>query len=389
MAVTATQLRETLSNPPQDARARKDLYNAALEAVFALESQQDTAQRLYHGHVPLALAQTGIDLKLFETISQDKAWTLDHLALATNCDPVLLFRIARCLASYGMLKENDDGTFSASNITHNLSSPGTSAGIKHYSLTMTPAYNAIPKYLAKEGYQNPSKSAPFNLAYNTDMPVFEWRKHNPENAKAGQQFMSLQRMGQRSVWDGRVPMQDFQLSAEDKKADRAVFCDVGGGIGHQCMDLRKHNPDIQGRFITQDLPLVNDMITNKDELAQMNIETMPHNFMEGNPVKNAKVYYLRNVIHNWQDEPSKVILSHVRNAMANDSIVIIDDVVMPKTHATWKQTSMDIAMMTMLAAVERTADHFSRLLSEVGLSIRDIWTYDDEFGDSFIVAVPA
>jgi len=90
MAVTATQLRETLSNPPQDARARKDLYNAALEAVFALESQQDTAQRLYHGHVPLALAQTGIDLKLFETISQDKAWTLDHLALATNCDPVLL-----------------------------------------------------------------------------------------------------------------------------------------------------------------------------------------------------------------------------------------------------------------------------------------------------------
>ena len=51
--------------------------------------------------------------------------------------------------------------------------------------------------------------------------------------------------------------------------------------------------------------------------------------------------------------------------------------------------SMDIAMMTMLAAVERTADHFSQLLSEVGLKIRDIWTYDDEYGDSFIIAVPA
>lgn len=61
---------------------------------------------------------------------------------------------------------------------------------------------------------------------------------------------------------------------------------------------------------------------------------------------------------------------------------------MPKTHATWKQTSMDIAMMTMLAAVERTADHFQRLLGDVGMKIRDIWTYDDEFGDSFIVAVP-
>lgn len=130
------------------------------------------------------------------------------------------------------------------------------------------------------------------------------------------------------------------------------------------------------------------MISNKDELASMNIETMPHNFMEENPVKEAKVYYLRNVIHNWQDEPSKVILSHVRKAMAKDSIVIIDDVVMPKTHATWKQTSMDIAMLTMLAAVERTADHFASLLSECGLKLRDIWTYDDEFGDSFIVSVP-
>lgn len=53
---------------------------------------------------------------------------------------------------------------------------------------MTPCYNAIPKFLAKTGYANPTESTPFNLAYGTDMPVFEWRRHNPENAKAGQAF---------------------------------------------------------------------------------------------------------------------------------------------------------------------------------------------------------
>lgn len=91
-AITAFALRETLRDPPQDPEARKNLYNAALETVFALESQQDTAQRLYHGHVPLALAQTGIDIKLFETVSQqpEKAWTLDELATSSNSDPVLL-----------------------------------------------------------------------------------------------------------------------------------------------------------------------------------------------------------------------------------------------------------------------------------------------------------
>lgn len=92
MATTASALRDTLRDPPQDPKARKDLYNAALETVFALESQQDTAQRLYHGHVPLALAQTGIDLQLFEIVSKqpEKHWTLAELAGATRTDPVLL-----------------------------------------------------------------------------------------------------------------------------------------------------------------------------------------------------------------------------------------------------------------------------------------------------------
>jgi hypothetical protein len=92
MAVTASALRDTLKDPPQDTKSRKDLYNAALETVFALESQQDTAQRLYHGHVPLALAQTGTDLQLFELVSKqsDKAWTLEELADTTKSDPVLL-----------------------------------------------------------------------------------------------------------------------------------------------------------------------------------------------------------------------------------------------------------------------------------------------------------
>lgn len=38
--------------------------------------------------------------------------------------------------------------------------------------------------------------------------------------------------------------------------------------------------------------------------------------------------------------------------------------------------------------MERTKDHFSQLLSDSGLQLRDVWTYDSDYGDSFIVAVP-
>lgn len=255
-------------------------------------------------------------------------------------------------------------------------------------MTMTPAYQAIPKYLAKTGYKNPTTSAPFNLAYNTEMPVFEWRKHNPENAKAGQAFMAAQRMGQRSIWDGRVPVHDLELSKEDLATGRVMFCDVGGGMGHQCLELRKYHPELQGKMVTEDLPLAQNMITNKSEMEELDIHAMPHDFMTEQPVKGAKVYYLRNVIHNWNDEPSKVILSQIRKAMAGDSVVIVDDVVMPNVGATWKQASMDIAMMTMLAAMERTQEHFAQLLKEAGLKLREVIKYDEEYGDSLIVAVP-
>lgn len=47
-------LEELSQHPAEDAKLRKDLYNAAMKLVFSLESAQDTAQRLYHGvSVPL------------------------------------------------------------------------------------------------------------------------------------------------------------------------------------------------------------------------------------------------------------------------------------------------------------------------------------------------
>jgi demethylsterigmatocystin 6-O-methyltransferase len=162
---------------------------------------------------------------------------------------------------------------------------------------MTTAYNAIPKFLAQESYKNPTTSAPFNLAYQTDLPVFKWREFNPENAKAGQAFMAAQRIGQRSVWDGLVPLHDFKMSQEDLDKARVLVCDVGGGSGHQCIDFRKHTPDIKGRIVTQDLGKMQELSNIKDELEKLDVTMMPHDFMTEQPVHGAKVYYLRNVIH--------------------------------------------------------------------------------------------
>lgn len=145
------------------------------------------------------------------------------------------------------------------------------------------------------------------------MRVFDWRKHNPKNAEAGQAFMAAQRMGQRSVWDGRVSLKEFEMSADDISRERVMMCDVGGGRAHQCLDLRKYRPDLQGRIVSEDLELVQGMIENHDELNALGVELQTQDFMKEQAVKGAKVYYLRNVIHNCMclQKPKELGSMHV------------------------------------------------------------------------------
>ena len=46
---TVASMQKLAKSPPADEKERKDLYNAALDLLYAVESKQDTQQRLYHG----------------------------------------------------------------------------------------------------------------------------------------------------------------------------------------------------------------------------------------------------------------------------------------------------------------------------------------------------
>ena len=83
---------------------------------------------------------------------------------------------------------------------------------------------------------------------------------------------------------------------------------------------------------------------------------MEHDATLPEPIKGAKVCYMRNVMHNWPDAKCRAILSHLRDASVGhvDSAVVIDDIVMPSAGAMWKQVKYDISMLMLLNAMERT-----------------------------------
>ena len=80
------------------------------------------------------------------------------------------------------------------------------------------------------------------------------------------------------------------------------------------------------------------------------------------------------VLHDWPDDKANQLLVNTRNAMTKGySKLFVYDIVLPSTGASISQTTMDVQMMSLLSASERTQAHWSKLLSNAGLKIVKFW----------------
>lgn len=106
------------------------------------------------------------------------------------------------------------------------------------------------------------------------------------------------------------------------------------------------------------------------------------------PVRRAKFYYLRTVVHDWDDEKAAAILLRLLPALGPDSVILIDEMALPTTGAHWWSACLDLHMYAVLGALERTTDQWQALLGRCGLKALEIRTYMPAMGHSVIVAVP-
>ena len=191
--------------------------------------------------------------------------------------------------------------------------------------------------------------------------------------------MTIQRFDM-PTWLDKYPYQD---KSSGLAPQQTLFVDVGGGLGHQSAALRKALPeDVTAPIVVQDQP---QMVAQA--LQTPGVENTGHDFFTPQPIKGARIYYMRNIIHDWSDENSVIILRHIADAMAPDSVLLIDEMVVPDVKAHWQATQLDLLMMSALASCERTKAQWEALIPETGLKINKIYKYTDSLEDSIIECV--
>ncbi len=102
----------------------------------------------------------------------------------------------------------------------------------------------------------------------------------------------------------------------------------------------------------------------------------------------ARAYYLRNILHDYPDEKCVEILDRLKVAMTEDSIIMIDEMVLPNVGQNYMQCQIDWTMLSALAAIERSRKQWESMLDMAGMKIRDIYPYTEDMNDAVIVAVP-
>lgn len=149
-----------------------------------------------------------------------------------------------------------------------------------------------PDFFRETRFQNPNNEVrtPFQIVNNTDQPAIEWTHENRPDIVADFGIWMMALRGQ-TTW---LDVLDFEaLIKADATGDAAidaetpVFVDVGGGIGSQCAILKAKLPDLPGRVILQDLPVV-----LQHALDTEGVEITAHNFWCEQPV--------RGMYDNWE-----------------------------------------------------------------------------------------
>lgn len=291
-------------------------------------------------------------------------------------------RILRYLASVGMIRETDENTFTANSVTKTLSLPGYEGGIRHFFDNIGPCLQAFPGFLSDNKYQDVTNSTntAFQRAFNTNETAFQWLPKYTERFGPLQHVMTVQ---------GATGVPWFDVFPFEKELGQSTapvaFVDVGGGFGHQCHVLFSRFPKLLGgKIVLQDL---------KETLANIppvfeGFEKMEHNFFTPQPVKGARFYYLRNILHDWPNDKCVEILRHLISAFGPESQILIDEMVLPNKGVPWEATTVDLTIMASLGARERTMVEWDALLDAAGLKTLRIDTYVARRQDSIIQAVP-
>ena len=286
---------------------------------------------------------------------QDGPASGDELARQLGVDADALKRVLRALIGIGIFRRRRDGRYELNALADTLrsESPVSMAGMARW--VGSPQHREHWSHLS-DAIRTGSAVVPAVRG----KPVFEYLAEEPELAEIFNAAMT--------------GVSDFAIAPVVAAYDFTGFdtiVDVGGGHGRLLTAILESAP--QARGVLFDLPEV--VAKAPGLLRKHGIEKRVHivggSFFESVPA-GADAYVLKNVIHDWPDDDAVRILRKVRAAAAPDARVLLIEFVIPDHDRNFHGKWVDIEMLVVANARERTAAEYDRLFTQTGFRLTQV-----------------
>lgn len=288
--------------------------------------------------------------------------TAEALSRDTGIPAGTLGRLLRGLAGLGVFDESADGRFSNTEISSYMRS-GASLSLRAMILIMNDdatlrGWQRLPAVL--------ESGAPAFAAAN-GMPFFQYIAADPKRSELMSKFMS-----------GIYGPEGAKIAEGFPFGRFRSLVDIGGAQGHVLAEILERHPGITGALF--DLPRTADVARQYlSGKGFAHCEVLAGDFMKSVP-PGFHAYFVKSVLHDWDDETCVRILRHCREAMPADGRVLIAEIVVePGKPVGHPYRLIDLEMMVTLGGKERTADEFARLLDGAGLKLEQVTPIEDSF----------
>ena len=323
-------------------------------AGAAVAAAQRDLARLVDGYLTTQLLYVAAKLGVADVLA-DGPRTGREVAAAVGADPDALTRMLRGLVLEDVLAEDGDGRFALTAVGEGLREgvPGSQRGA---ILVRGEVY-----WSAAAGMLRTAIDGGTAFEHVHGERFFEHLAADPEREAAFQASMADR--ARREAADV-VAVYDF--------AGLRELVDVGGGSGVLLEAILRATPGLRGVLI--DRPEAVERAGARLAAAGLDglAECVAGDFFDAVP-PGADAYLLSRVLHDWDDADARRILATCRAAMpAGARLLLVEAIVPERAHDAPEAIRMDLHMLMLLRARERTEAQFRELLAGAGFDLRRV-----------------
>lgn len=277
----------------------------------------------------------------------------EELAVAVNADADAVGRLLRALIGRGIFRRRRDGRYDLTPMADALRSDAevSVAGMarwvgapqqrEHWSrLThaVRSGHTVVPELRGK--------------------PFFDYLAGEPELGEIFNQAMT-------STSDLSIaPV----IAAYDFNSYSTVV-DVGGGHGRLLAAILDAAPNARGILFDQPQVVAGAPVELAEHGVTDRVRIAMGSFFDDPIPGGGDAYVLKNIIHDWPDDDAVRILANVRTAAAEGSNLLLVEQVIPGHDRDFLGKWVDLEMLLLVNARERTADEYGLLLKRAGFQL--------------------